>query len=192
MFALLCKEVGAIPRVQGDATTRKLATLMNQGYDNTVRRLLVREYALDSPTAEKVLGHLQGKVEPKMLSPAARARVVQGAIVEGTGPIFKVKMEQAGDTWLQAWYNERAQRVFVVSMEVPARFRRNHLGTDLLGTMLHYVRGSLGPVFTVTGEAGATNLTVLRTPGRTIADTAFAKAMNDLGFDTAYDPGPTS
>jgi hypothetical protein len=162
---------------------------MNQGRDTTVRGLLMSEYGLDAPVAEKVLGQLQGKVEAKQLGAAARARVVAGTTIEDArGGGFNLKMEQVGDTWLQASYGGDRQRLFVVSMEVPARYRGNHLGTDLLSAAIQHAERTRGPVATVTGEAGGTNLSRLRTPGMTVADTPFGKAMDALNFEATYDP----
>jgi GNAT superfamily N-acetyltransferase len=174
------------PKARGDATPGKIARLMNQGKDDVVRRLLEAEYEVDRSTANRLVEQLQGKVDAKALSTRQRDKVVASARIEDQGHCFTIRFVEAGDTWLQASYTEIHQRLFVVSMAVPARYRRNGLSTALLAATIRYAEQTRGPVNSVKGEAGGTNYRVLHTQDLGIADTPFAKALSGLGFDTTY------
>lgn len=174
-------------RARGEATPGKLAGLLRRGRDNTIRGLLQTEYALDQPTASRVLEALQGLVMPLRLSAGRRRSVLAATATEDRGYAFTIRLPDAGESWIQAGYAASAERLFVVSLEVAARYRRNGFSTGLLAAAIRHAEESRGVVNYVKGEAGGTNYRILRTPGCGIADTPFAKSLDQLGFATAYD-----
>ncbi len=161
---------------------------MNQGKDNAVRGLLQTEYETDQPTATRIVEQLQEKVKPVVLSKTQRTRFAASVETEDRGYLFTIRMPRAGDTWIQAGYTRSAERLFIVSMEVAARYRRNGFSTALLRAAIHHAEQTRGPVNAVKGEAGGTNYRILHAEGKTIADSAFAKSMAHLGFDTSFSP----
>lgn len=125
---------------------------------------------------------------PLRLSPARRRNQLAAAETQDRGYVFTIRLPAAGETWFQAGYTALAERLFVVSLEVAARYRRNGFSTGLLAAAIRHAEESRGVVNYVKGEAGGTNYRILRTPGCGIASTPFAKSLDQLGFATTYDP----
>lgn len=177
---------GLKPMARGEGTPGRLARRMNRGRDNTVRQLLASEYGIDPPTAYRIVEALQARVAAMELTNRRVEMVIAVTVAEDRANVITIRMPRAGETWLQAGYSEDTQGLFVVSMEVAARYRRNGLSTALLAAAIRHAEQSYGPVARVSGTVGAVNYRVLRTEGRAVDETPFARSMNRLGFTTTY------